>query len=433
MKKAYNNSALEESLKISIIGLGYVGLPLALEFSKTRKVVAFDINQKRIDDLKKGLDITKAVDEKILLEAESILFTDDSEDLKLSNCYIVTVPTPVDKDKLPDLSFLIQASQLIGSLLKKGDLVIYESTVYPGCTEEVCIPILIESSELNLNKDFMVGYSPERVNPGDKDRSIRDIVKVTSGSSKYAEDLVASLYETIIDAGIYRAESIMIAETAKVIENTQRDLNIALANEFAIIFSKLGLNTKSVLNAASTKWNFLNFSPGLVGGHCISVDPYYLTYKSKQLNYNPKVILAGREVNNNIVSHISKETINLIKKNGFEKSKGKILILGFTFKENCPDIRNSRVADLVKNFEKKNFDVDVFDPYVENEEIISDYGIKALEKEPKAGMYDAVVVAVAHDYFVKAGIENIRSFCNKNGILYDVKSIFDSKLVDGSL
>jgi UDP-N-acetyl-D-glucosamine/UDP-N-acetyl-D-galactosamine dehydrogenase len=429
----FNCPISQECLKIAVVGLGYVGLPLSIEFSRTREVIGFDIDQRRIEDLKRDIDVTGEVDDHVLRSSSTLKLTSEIADIKNCNCYIVTVPTPIDETNHPDLTILMSASKAIGAILSKGDLVIYESTVFPGCTEEMCVPELAKESGLEFNSDFYVGYSPERINPGADKSSVRDIMKVTSGSTPDVSLLVGSLYKTIIDAGVYMAESIKVAEAAKVVENTQRDLNIALVNELAIILSRLDIDTSQVLTAAATKWNFLPFSPGLVGGHCISVDPYYLTYKAQQVGYYPEVILAGRRVNNHIVTHIASETVKLMLKNKIVMTSAKVLILGFSFKENCPDIRNSRVADLVDVLKGFSLDLDVYDPQASVEDIFLEYQIPALNVWPEANTYSAVIVAVAHNEFVEMGYQAIRSLCLPNGILYDVKNMFSNDFVDGRL
>ncbi len=423
-----------EQLKLAVVGLGYVGLPLAFEFSKYREVIGYDIDKNRVKDLKEGKDKTASFSSNEMLTANNLKITNSISDLSKANCYIVTVPTPIRENKEPDLSFLKEATKLISSFLKKGDIVIYESTVYPGCTEEDCVPIL-ENSGLKYNKDFFCGYSPERINPGDKLRKLPDIIKVTSGSTEEVSDLIDSLYSSIIRAGTYKAESIKVAEAAKVIENTQRDTNIALINELAIIFSKLDLDTSSVLEAAETKWNFIPFKPGIVGGHCISVDPYYLSYKSKLEGYNPEVILSGRRVNSNMVNHIINEIEILLKKKKVKINSTKGLVMGITFKENCPDTRDSRVIELVHGLKQKNVEVDVYDPWInqESKNKDKDLDIKLLNHEPLKNKYDFIVIAVAHDIFLDLGFDAIRSYGKKISVIYDIKSMFPKGKTDGRL
>ncbi len=416
-------------MKLAIIGLGYVGLPLAVEFAKKRPVIGFDINQKRIDELKSGKDGTLETTEQELQEATHLCFTTNPEDLKVANCYIVTVPTPIDEHKRPDLMPLIKASQTIGRVLKPGDIVIYESTVYPGATEEECVPVLEKFSGLKFNQDFYCGYSPERINPGDKEHRVTTIKKVTSGSTLETANIVDALYNEIITAGTHKAESIKVAEAAKVIENTQRDLNIALINELAIIFNKMGIDTQSVLEAAGSKWNFLPFRPGLVGGHCIGVDPYYLTHKAQAIGYHPEIILAGRRLNDGMGAYVVSQLIKeLIKKNIVIKAS-RILIMGLTFKENCPDLRNTRVVDVIRELSDYNVDIDIYDPWVDEAEAAHEYGIQTISY-PDTGAYAAVLLAVAHSEFSKMGVERVRSFVKPDGILYDIKSVFGKKDVD---
>jgi UDP-N-acetyl-D-glucosamine/UDP-N-acetyl-D-galactosamine dehydrogenase len=410
-------------LSLAIIGLGYVGLPLAVEFGKKRSVIGFDINQKRIDELKTGKDGSLETTQQELRDAQHLSFTTNPEDLRTANCFIVTVPTPIDKHKRPDLMPLIKASETIGKVLKSGDIVIYESTVYPGVTEEDCVPVLEKHSGLKFNQDFFVGYSPERINPGDKEHRVTTIKKVTSGSTPEIADLIDALYNEIITAGTYKAESIKVAEAAKVIENTQRDLNIALINELAIIFNKMGLDTEAVLQAAGSKWNFLPFRPGLVGGHCIGVDPYYLTHKAQAIGYNPEIILAGRRMNDGMGAYVASQLIKAMIKKSIQIEGAHILIMGLSFKENCPDLRNTRVVDVLRELSDYNVIVDVYDPWVDVDEAAHEYGIIPIEK-PKEGAYDAVVVAVAHNQFVQMGGKGIKSFAREDSLIYDLKSIF---------
>ena len=418
--------------KIAIIGLGYVGLPLAIEFGKKRNVVGFDINHKRVDELKKGADSTQEVSYQELTNTENIVFTSKLSHISECSIFIVTVPTPVHPDKGPNLSPLISASEMVGSVLKPGDLVIYESTVYPGATEEVCIPILEKTSNLIINKDFSCGYSPERINPGDKERHVTSIVKVTSGSSEAASKEVDGLYKEIIKAGTYLAESIKVAEASKVIENTQRDVNIALINQLSIIFNKLDIDTEAVLKAAGTKWNFLPFRPGLVGGHCIGVDPYYLIHKSKKVGYIPELILTARKINEHMADHLTNQVLDLMRGKGIKLADANILIMGFAFKENCPDIRNTRIVEVFENFKGFGCNVDVYDPYVSAEEVKNLYSID-LVSEPKRGVYDAIVIAVAHDKFREYSLKNFQDLAKQNYILFDVKYVLNKKNVDGRL
>lgn len=418
-----------KDLKICVLGLGYVGLPLAVEFGKKYHTVGFDINPQRIEDLKSRIDSTLEVNASEFLEAEFLTFTNNLDDICNCNAYIVTVPTPIDHAKQPDMSNLIEASKIVGKNLCKGDVVIFESTVYPGASEEVCVPVLERYSNLKYNSDFFIGYSPERINPGDKTHRLTDIVKVTSGSNEQTANFVDELYGSIIKAGTHKAPSIRVAEAAKVIENTQRDVNIALINELAIIFSKLGINTKEVLNAASTKWNFLPFQPGLVGGHCIGVDPYYLTHKAQAIGYNPEIILAGRRLNDNISKYIATQFIQkmLEKKNNILNSR--VLIMGLTFKEDCPDLRNSKVIDVVHELERYNMKVDVYDPWVEKSHAQEEFGIN-LVNLVDPGTYDGVIVAVGHSQFREMTINQIRDLTTETGVIYDLKSLFDYKAVD---
>ncbi len=409
--------------KITIIGLGYVGLPLAIEFGKKFNVLGFDISKSRIFELKKGIDSNGEFTENEILH-NKIQFTHTEKDVGNSDFYIITVPTPLKKNNEPDLRPLKSASQIVGKKIKKGDIVIYESTVYPGCTEEDCVPILEKTSGLVYNVDFFCGYSPERINPGDKKRKLSNIKKVVSGSNSKVSKIVNNLYSKIIIAGTYIAPSIKVAEASKIIENVQRDVNISLMNEFAIIFEKLDLDTKEVLDAASTKWNFLNFKPGLVGGHCIGVDPYYLAYKSEKSGYTPKVLLNGRKVNNNISKKIFKSIQNQCINSDIDLKKCKILILGITFKENCSDIRNSRVIKLYNHFKKLNNNIDVYDPYADKNEVYRFSSIKLIDKIIKK--YEVVILAVAHDQFLEIDYKNI---LNANYVLYDVKSILPKKLI----
>ena len=416
-------------VKIGILGLGYVGLPLAVEFGKKFDVVGFDLNQSRVEDLKKGIDFTLEVDPLELKAAVKLSFSSTLSDLKGCNVYIVTVPTPLDKSNQPDLSPLQSASEMLGRILKKRDVVIYESTVYPGATEEFCVPILETQSGLEFNIDFFAGYSPERINPGDKEHRLPSIMKVTSGSNEKTADFVDSLYNKIITAGTYRAESIKVAEACKVIENTQRDINIALMNELSIIFNRLDIDTMAVLKAASTKWNFLNFTPGLVGGHCIGVDPYYLTHKAQQVGYQPEVILSGRRVNDSMAEHIALSLVKAMIANKKMINGSKVLILGLTFKENCPDIRNTKVADMYTALKTFNIQLDVFDPWVNEVEAYDEYGIELIGTPLNKG-YDGIILAVPHNDFIEMGPAKIKMFGNKGGVFYDVKSAFPADCSD---
>jgi UDP-N-acetyl-D-galactosamine dehydrogenase len=417
---------------IAIVGLGYVGLPLAVEFGRKRNVIGFDINESRVKELKKGIDKTLETTDEELKGALYLRYSNNLEDLKECNIFIITVPTPIDKNKQPNLSPLKDASEAIGSILKKGDLVIYESTVYPGATEEVCVPILENISGLSFNKDFYCGYSPERINPGDKEHRITTIKKVTSGSTPKIAIKVDELYQEIITAGTHKASSIKVAEAAKVIENTQRDVNIALINELSLIFNKLNIDTESVLEAAGTKWNFLPFRPGLVGGHCIGVDPYYLTHKALEVGYNPEMILAGRRINDNMGFFVADQVSKLMNKNGIHVEGANILIMGLAFKENCPDIRNTRVVDLIEQFDSFNCSTEVYDPWVDKDAAMNEYKINLIE-EPTDGKYDAIILAVAHDVFKNLSSEQIKTFGKENHVIYDIKYLLDNEEVDGRL
>jgi len=412
-------------LRIAIIGLGYVGLPLAVEFGKKGPVIGFDINQNRINELKNGQDHTLEVSPEELLKAKQLSFSSNLDDLKTSNFFIVTVPTPVDQVNRPDLTPLKKASETVGQALKKGDIVVYESTVYPGATEEVCIPILEKISGLKFNQDFFAGYSPERINPGDKVNTLTKIKKITSGSTPEVADTVDAVYASIITAGTHKATSIKVAEAAKVIENTQRDLNIALVNELSVIFDRIGIDTLDVLEAAGSKWNFLPFRPGLVGGHCIGVDPYYLTHKAEEVGYHPQVILAGRRINDNMARYVARNTIKLMLQNGIDVPRAKVGVLGVTFKENCPDIRNSKVADLIKELEFWGAQVVVADPWADEDEVRHEYGIE-LGKVDAQNPVDSVIIAVGHNEFRSLSVSELRSYmkCEKP-VLADVKSLFD--------
>ena len=418
--------------KIAVVGLGYVGLPVAIEFGKKREVIGFDINKDRINLLKKAEDPTLAVDKKDFKEAIYLNFTNNADDIKDCNIFIITVPTPVDENKKPNLYSLEKSSETVGSLLKKGDIVIYESTVFPGATEEICVPILEKNSKLKFNKDFYCGYSPERINPGDKTHTLSKIKKITAGSTSEIATEVDELYKEIIVAGTHKTKNIKEAEAAKVIENTQRDINIALINELSLIFNKLGIDTESVLEAAATKWNFLPFRPGLVGGHCIGVDPYYLTFKANEIGYNPEMILAGRKLNDGMGIHIANEVSKLMTKKKIQIMKSNILIMGFTFKENCPDHRNTRVIDLIKIFKSFGCNVDVYDPWIDKEKVINEYKIEPIDK-PINNKYDVIVIAVAHDEFKSMNEKQIRSYGKNNHVLYDIKYLLKENESDGRL
>ena len=418
-----------KDIKLGIIGLGYVGLPLALEFAKNRKVIGFDIKKKRIEELNSGIDKNLESSKEEFQNSKQLNFTSNDEDLKQANCFIITVPTPIDELKKPDLQPLLQASEMIGKIIKEGNLIIYESTVYPGCTEEVCVPILEKFSNLKFNRDFFCGYSPERINPGDKKHTISNIKKITSGSTPKILDLIDSLYNEIITAGTHRASSIKVAEAAKVIENTQRDINIALINELSMIFSKLNIDTKEVLDAAGSKWNFLPFKPGLVGGHCIGVDPYYLTYKAESVGHHPKIILAGREINDNMGSHVVSEMIKKMEKKKINIKNSKILIMGLTFKENCSDIRNSGVKMVFERLKKYTHNIDLYDPWTDSKEIKKIYGINSQQTLNKND-YDGIIIAVAHKIFVEMGKIEILNLCKKNHVIYDLKYLFTKDQID---
>jgi UDP-N-acetyl-D-galactosamine dehydrogenase len=418
--------------RIGVVGLGYVGLPLAVEFGKHYGTVGFDIKPARIAELSKGRDSTLEVSRAELKASKRLSFTCELAALRKCNVFIVTVPTPIDNYKRPDLTPLVKASETLGKVLKKCDVVIYESTVYPGCTEEECVPVLERVSGLKFNKDFFAGYSPERINPGDKQHRVTTIKKVTSGSTPEVAAFVDKLYGSIITAGTHRASSIKVAEAAKVIENTQRDVNIALINELALIFNRLGIDTEEVLLASGTKWNFLPFRPGLVGGHCIGVDPYYLTHKAQEIGYHPEMILAGRRLNDNMALYVAAEVARLMAGRRIHVKGAKVLVLGLTFKENCPDIRNSKVVDVVRELEKFGAQVDVHDPWVDAREAQHEYGIKPV-KAPKARAYDAVVLAVGHQQFKDLGAAAVRRFGRKNAVVYDIKYLFKADQVDGRL
>ena len=416
-------------IKLAVIGLGYVGLPLAVEFGKCREVTAFDINQPRINALNAGHDVTLEVSDDELASATQLQFSADPASLNDCNVYIVTVPTPIDEHKRPDLTPLIKASESIGKTLKKGDVVIYESTVYPGATEEDCVPVLESVSGLTYNKDFFAGYSPERINPGDKEHRVTTITKVTSGSTPEIAELVDKLYGSIITAGTHKASSIRVAEAAKVIENTQRDLNISLVNELSIIFNRLGIDTEEVLQAAGTKWNFLPFRPGLVGGHCIGVDPYYLTHKAQSIGYHPEVILAGRRINDAMGRHVTNELVKAMLHRRIQVNGSRVLVMGLTFKENCPDLRNTRVVDVVKELQEYNISVDVHDPWINPVESEHEYGIIPVS-QPEQGTYDAIILAVGHSQFKAMGSDNIRGLGKPEHVLYDLKYTLPKDQVD---
>ncbi|MFH4296875.1 Vi polysaccharide biosynthesis UDP-N-acetylglucosamine C-6 dehydrogenase TviB [Acinetobacter baumannii] len=413
-----------EQLRIAIIGLGYVGLPLAVEFGKHKPTIGFDINENRILELKNGYDHTLEVSSDELKHVQQLAYTAHIQDLQNSNFFIVTVPTPIDDFKQPDLTPLIKASQSIAKVLKKGDIVVYESTVYPGATEEVCIPELEKHSGLIFNQDFFVGYSPERINPGDKQRRVTNILKITSGSTPDVADYVDQVYKLIIEAGTHKAPSIKVAEAAKVIENTQRDVNIALINELALIFNKMGIDTEDVLKAAGTKWNFLNFRPGLVGGHCIGVDPYYLTHKAESIGLHPEIILAARRLNDRMGEYVATQLIKEMVKQRIQVVGARILILGLSFKENCPDIRNTKIVDMVKALKEYDLDLDIYDPWVDSAEVEGEYGLAPVT-ELKQGHYDAIVIAVAHDQFKAMSSQELIALGKEKHVLYDLKYILD--------
>ncbi len=416
--------------KICIVGLGYVGLPLAVEFGQKYPTIGFDITKQRIDELAKGHDRTLEISDQYLTDVvqnHQLTFTTNIQEAKDCNIYIVTVPTPIDKNKRPDLTPLFKASESIGSVLKAGDIVIYESTVYPGATEEDCVPVLEKVSGLTFNKDFFCGYSPERINPGDKEHTVTKILKVTSGSTPEVAKTVDNLYKSIITAGTHLAPSIKVAEAAKVIENSQRDINIAFVNELAMIFNKLNIDTEAVLDAAGTKWNFLPFKPGLVGGHCIGVDPYYLTHKAQEVGYNPEIILAGRRINDGMGSYVGQQIIKLMIKKGISISESKVLVLGITFKENCPDIRNSRVVDVIQELNEYGVQLDVYDPWADKVEVEKEYNVSLVDNLELNG-YDALVLAVAHDEFKSLDLRS-----NDQRVVFDIKSIVDRQFVDGRL
>ncbi|UAA39670.1 nucleotide sugar dehydrogenase [Paraneptunicella aestuarii] len=422
----------KSEIKICVIGIGYVGLPLAIGFSKHYDVIGFDLSSKRIKDLNNGIDVTNEVEAKDLSQADNLLFTCNEQDIASANIYIVTVPTPIDTCKVPDLSALRGASKAISKYLQKDNIVIYESTVYPGATEEVCVPVLEEGSGLTFNQDFYVGYSPERINPGDKKMRLENITKVVSGSTAESATFINDLYSSIISAGTYLVSSIKVAEAAKVIENTQRDVNIALMNELAMLFNKLGLNTQEVLEAAGTKWNFLKFKPGLVGGHCIGVDPYYLTHKAREVGFHSEMILSGRRVNDQMGEYVAKEFIYSLLQKGINPVEAKVLILGISFKEDCPDIRNTRVIDIYEHLKNVGITADVYDPVVASDDAEHEFGIALLNEFPKE-KYDGMILAVAHSEFLELGVEYLRENCKSDSVIYDVKGIFPKDKVDGGL
>ena len=420
------------NLKIGVIGLGYVGLPLAVEFGKRFNTVGFDIKAARVEELARGHDSTLEVDEAELKRATRLGYTTSLKDLAACRVFIVTVPTPIDEYKRPELTPLIKASESVGQVLKKGDVVVYESTVYPGCTEEVCVPILERVSGLKFNKDFYAGYSPERINPGDKQHRLTTIRKVTSGSTPAVAEFVDALYRSIVTVGTHKASSIRVAEAAKVIENTQRDVNIALINELALIFNRLGIDTEEVLSAAGSKWNFLPFRPGLVGGHCIGVDPYYLTHKAQAVGYHPEMILAGRRINDNMGIYVAQQVAQLMIRRRIQVRDARVLVMGLTFKENCPDVRNTKIVDVVRELEKFGAKVDVYDPWADPSEAEHEYGLRPVRRL-RDGVYDAIVMGVAHDEFQRMGVERIRALARRNHVLYDIKYLFKPDEVDGRL
>lgn len=423
---------MENNTHICVIGQGYVGLPLAVEFGKHYPTIGFDIKKERINELKSGVDSTLECSSEELSESTHLSFSCDLNEIESANVYIVTVPTPIDKYKTPDLTPLIKASEMLGKIVKKGDYVIYESTVYPGATEEDCIPLIEKNSGLKLNVDFFAGYSPERINPGDKEHRVTNILKVTSGSTPEAATFIDNLYKSIITAGTHKASSIRVAEAAKVIENTQRDVNIALVNEFSLIFDKMDIDTLEVLEAAGTKWNFLPFRPGLVGGHCIGVDPYYLTYKAQSLGYHPEMILSGRRINDNMSSHIAERVLRLMTQKKIQMVDSNILVMGLTFKENCPDIRNTKVTDVIADLHSFHTNIDIYDPWADAEEVKHEYGLTLVEN-PKQNHYDAVIITVAHNQIRDMGIEAIHKLCKDNHVIFDVKYLFNKEDVDDRL
>lgn len=418
-----------DNIRLAVIGLGYVGLPLAVEFGKEMDVVGFDVNARRVSELKSGHDSTLEVSDDELQQARGLTVSGAIEAISNCNVFIVTVPTPIDRHKRPDLTPLIKASQTIGKVLKPGDVVVYESTVYPGATEEDCVPVLEGCSGLKFNEDFFVGYSPERINPGDKEHRLTTIKKITSGSNEEIADFVDSLYSKIITAGTHKAGSIRVAEAAKVIENTQRDLNIALINELAVIFNKLGIDTEEVLEAAGTKWNFLPFRPGLVGGHCIGVDPYYLTHKAESIGYLPQIILAGRRLNDGMGAYVAQQLVKAMLQKRIHVQGARVLVMGLSFKENCPDLRNTRVVDVVSELRDYGVTVDVYDPWVSQEDALTEYDIETIV-DPSPGVYDGVVLAVAHREFIELGGEGVKRFCRPESVVYDLKYALPSEHCD---
>lgn len=421
-----------KNARICIIGLGYVGLPLAVEFGKQYQTVGYDINKPRVNELLSGKDSTLEVSEDELKIPQSLSYTTELQDIAECNIYIVTVPTPVDKNKKPDLTPLIQSSLALGKVLKQDDIVIYESTVYPGATEEVCVPALEKNSGLKFNENFYVGYSPERINPGDKEHHVTKILKITSGSTPAIADFVDELYNTVITAGTYKASTLKVAEAAKVIENVQRDVNIALVNELSLIFAKLNIDTLDVLEAAGTKWNFLPFRPGLVGGHCIGVDPYYLVHKAQETGFEPAIIPASRHTNEYMASHVVSQTIRLMAKKRINVVDANVLIMGLSFKENCPDLRNTKVVDVISELEPYNANIDIYDPWVSAEDAQEEYGLSVI-KEPQKNHYDAVIITVSHNEFAELGGKGIRALCKDNSVIFDVKYLLDAEDVDGRL
>lgn len=418
--------------KVGVIGLGYVGLPLAVEFGRRFQTHGFDISENRISELKSGVDNTLEINAEELAEASHLEFSSSIDELKSCNIYIVTVPTPIDKHHRPNLRPLESASEMIGSVIAKGDIVIYESTVYPGCTEEACLPIVEKVSGLTFNTDFFAGYSPERINPGDKEHRLSNIVKVTSGSTPEIADIVDALYREVVTVGTHKASSIRVAEAAKVIENTQRDVNIALINELSLIFGRLGIDTLEVLEAAGSKWNFLPFRPGLVGGHCIGVDPYYLTHKAQEIGYHPEVILSGRRINDGMGDHVADSVIKLMTRKRIHVVDSRILIMGLAFKENCPDVRNTKVTDIIDALDTYSANVDVYDPWVDADEAHKHYGVNMVSA-PKKGAYDAIILCVKHSEFEQLGADGIKQFGAPDHVLFDVKYLLDKNLVDGRL
>lgn len=423
---------MESATHICVIGQGYVGLPLAVEFGKKYPTIGFDIKEERIAELQAGKDSTLECSEAELAESKLLSFSNDLNEVAKANVYIVTVPTPIDQYNTPDLTPLIKASEMIGKVINQGNYVIYESTVYPGATEDDCIPLVEKNSGMTLNKDFYAGYSPERINPGDKEHRVTNILKVTSGSTPEAATYIDNLYKSIIEAGTHKASSIRVAEAAKVIENTQRDVNIALVNELALIFDKMGIDTLEVLEAAGTKWNFLPFRPGLVGGHCIGVDPYYLTYKAQSIGYHPEIILSGRRINDNMSSHIADKVLRLMTRKKIQVADSNILVMGLTFKENCPDIRNTKVIDVIKELDSFHANVEIYDPWADAQQVQHEYDLE-LVTQPELGRYDAVVVCVAHDQIKAMGVDKIRVLCKDTHVIFDVKYILDKEQIDDRL